>query len=124
MEQRKQKDKKTVGFGSLLDIAVSILLVIVCMIFDVRVGIGAVLGVLVGNLLRPLLKDLFMDTMEQEQQEDRFLDTTILRENFSIPQNLPLPYAVLDIRGRVLMYNEPFAEVFAQPEAAQERSRR
>ena len=119
MEQRKQKDKKTVGFGSLLDIAVSILLVIVCMIFDVRVGIGAVLGVLVGNLLRPLLKDLFMDTMEQEQQEDRFLDTTILRENFSIPQNLPLPYAVLDIRGRVLMYNEPFAEVFAQPEAAQ-----
>ena len=42
----------------------------------------------------------------------------MLRENFSIPKNMPIPYAVLDMRGHILMYNEPFAQAFPEMEQA------
>lgn len=116
-------DKKEIkqngnGSGRILEAALAVIVVILGLIFDVKIGIGILVGVLVGMFVRPVLKEMFTSGGEDAQQENRFLDTTILRENFSIPQNLPLPYAVLDIRGRVMMYNEHFAAVFPHGEDA------
>ncbi|MBQ9091179.1 MAG: DHH family phosphoesterase [Anaerotignum sp.] len=52
------------------------------------------------------------------ESKSAFLDTAVLQQNFSIPKNMPVPYAVLDIRGHILMYNEPFAKVFPEMEKA------
>lgn len=100
--------------GGLVRAAVSVIVVCVGFIFDVRVGAGAVLGVLAG-----LFWPVFADSAQGEQREQAagaFVDTDVLRENFSIPKNLPIPYAVLDIRGHLLMCNEKFAEVFPERE--------
>lgn len=118
MEMKKTEQNSDNGGQRMLDAAIAVIVVIVGLILDVRVGIGALVGILVGMFLRPVLKDLFYASGEDTQQENRFLDTTILRENFSIPQNLPLPYAVLDVRGRVMMYNEHFSRVFPNMEDA------
>ncbi|MBM6828586.1 DHH family phosphoesterase [Anaerotignum lactatifermentans] len=106
------------GGSRILDAAVAVIVVILGLIVDVRIGVGVLAGVLVGVFVRPVLKEMFSTGSEVSQQENRFLDTSILRENFSIPQNLPIPYAVLDVRGRVMMYNEPFAAVFPHGEDA------
>lgn len=110
----KQSKKEKIRFRErwLLDIVLSIFVVILGLILDIRLGIGAFLGIIAGVFLRPLVKDLLSSDEKEEGQENRFLDTDILRENFSIPQNLPLPYAILDIRGKIMMYNEKFLEVF------------
>ena len=113
MEQKEEQKKQGVG-RSIVSAAVAVLLVLLCMVIDVRVGAGTLIGVLAGVFLRPMLKELFGDSPQQAQKENRFVDTAVLRENFSIPQNLPVPYAVLDVRGRVMMYNAPFAAVFPE----------
>ena len=113
MEQKEEQKKQGIG-RSIVSAAVAVLLVLLCMVIDVRVGAGTLIGVLAGVFLRPMLKELFGDSPQQAQKENRFVDTAVLRENFSIPQNLPVPYAVLDVRGRVMMYNAPFAAVFPE----------
>lgn len=118
MEEKKEETKKGKEGRLLIGMAVAVLVVILCLMLDVRIGVGALVGIVAGSFLRPLLKDLFTDEPQEEPEENRFLDTAVLRENFSIPQNLPIPYAVLDIRGRVMMYNAPFAAVFPNSEDA------
>lgn len=117
MEKNNMKQNHD-GGSRILDAAVAVIVVILGLIVDVRIGVGVLAGVLVGVFVRPVLKEMFSTGSEVSQQENRFLDTSILRENFSIPQNLPIPYAVLDVRGRVMMYNEPFAAVFPHGEDA------
>ncbi len=112
MKQSIKKEKIRFRERWLLDIVLSIFVVILGLILDIRLGIGAFFGIIAGVFLRPLVKDLLSSDEKEEGQESRFLDTDILRENFSIPQNLPLPYAILDIRGKIMMYNEKFLEVF------------
>ncbi len=119
MNQKQKKDTK-MGSGRILNIAICIILVVVCMVLDVRAGIGAFVGILTSMFFCPYSKDLLWEHQQPAQEQNRFLDTAVLRENFSIPQNLPLPYAVLDIRGRLMMSNEQFANVFPQPEDAKE----
>ena len=68
--------------------------------------IGALIGAAAGFFAWSLLKD--NGTRKEENADDRvaFLDTTVLQHNFPLPQNMPIPYAVLDIRGHILMYKE------------------
>lgn len=104
--------------GGLVCAAVSVIVACVCFILDVRIGIGAVIGALAG------LSDwLFAGDGTQGETQGRndgsFVDTDVLRENFSIPKNLPVPYAVLDMRGHLLMCNEKFAEIFPERERMQ-----
>ncbi len=110
MEQKKETKQNL--WRSILGSAVAVLLVVLCLMIDIGLGCGAIVGLLGGFFLRPMLRELIGDTSAQQGDDQRFLDTAVLRENFSIPQNLTLPYAVLDIRGHILMYNKPFTEVF------------
>ncbi len=119
MNQKQDKDTK-IGSGRMLGIAICIILMVVCMVLDIRVGIVPLVGILVCIVFIPYLKELFWEPPQPTQEQNRFLDTAVLQENFSIPQNLPLPYAVLDIRGKLMMSNEKFANVFQQPEDAKE----
>ena len=89
----------------------------VCFILDVKVGIGAAIGAAVGYFAWSMLKETEM--VLEEGVAASFIDTAVLKENFSIPKNLPLPYAVLDVRGRLLMYNEKFMEVFPELKKAE-----
>lgn len=99
--------------SGLVRVAVSVIAVCVCFIFDIRLGAGAIIGALAG---------LFGGSSDGAVREDSaqesgaFVDTDVLRENFSIPKNLPIPYAVLDVRGHLLMSNEKFAELFPDRE--------
>ena len=107
-----KKKKGEVGIGG----AAVVLLICVCFILDVKIGIGAVVGAAAGYFCWTMLKD--SGTSDgAEPDTAAFLDTAVLQRNFSIPKNMPIPYAVLDIRGHLLMYNEPFAAVF--PEGGQ-----
>ena len=109
----KKKKKGEVGPAG---IAAVVLLICICFILDVKVGIGAIIGAVAGYFVWNMLRE---NTAEGKQESGRaFLDTEVLRENFSIPKNMPIPYAVLDIRGHILMYNEPFAKVFSEMEQA------
>lgn len=99
--------------NGLVRVAVSVIAVCVCFIFDIRLGIGAIIGALAGFFGGS------PDGMAREegtQADGAFVDTDVLRENFSIPKNLPIPYAVLDVRGHLLMSNEKFAELFPDRE--------
>lgn len=98
-------------------IAVVVIIVCVCFMIDAWLGVGAFFGSAAVFAVLTILHES-AGAAEQSGAEYSFLDTAVLRENFTIPQNLPIPYAVLDIRGRLLMNNEKFAEVFAQPEQA------
>ena len=93
-----------------------ILLLCICFLIDARVGFGALIGAAAGFFAWSLLKD--NGTRKEENADDRvaFLDTTVLQHNFPLPQNMPIPYAVLDIRGHILMYNEKFAKEFPNME--------
>ncbi len=119
MNQKQDKDTK-IGSGRMLGIAICIILMVVCMVLDIRVGIVPLVGILACIVFIPYLKELLWEHPQPTQEQNRFLDTAVLQENFSIPQNLPLPYAVLDIRGKLMMSNEKFANVFQQPEDAKE----
>ncbi|WP_458406621.1 DHH family phosphoesterase [Anaerotignum sp.] len=109
--KKKKKEPGIVG------IAAVVLLVCICFILDVKIGIGAVIGALAGFFCWTMLGD---SSGQEKGGENKaaFLDTEVLQQNFSIPKNLPVPYAVLDIRGHILMYNEPFAKVFSEMEKA------
>ena len=117
MDDLSGNKKKKKGEVSMVGAAAVVLAVCICFIVDVKVGIGAILGAAVGFFCWRLLGD----SSGQEKKGETtaaFLDTEVLRQNFSIPQNMPVPYAVLDIRGHILMYNEPFAQLFSEMEKA------
>ncbi len=105
------------GADRSVGLAAVVIIVCVCFILDTKLGIGAIAGSLAGFFAWSLLGDGGVGG-EQNGMGNSFLDTAVLRENFTIPQNLPIPYAVLDMRGRLLMYNEKFTEIFAEPEQA------
>lgn len=94
--------------------AVSAIAVCVCFIFDVRLGFGAIIGAFAAFFEWPFPGE--GTQAEQGEQDGSFVDTDVLRENFSIPKNLPIPYAVLDVRGHLLMCNEKFAETLPERE--------
>lgn len=108
----EQFGKKTES--GLVRTAISAIAVCVCFIFDVRLGLGAVIGAAAAFFGWPFSGEGAQD--EQGERDGSFVDTDVLRENFSIPKNLPIPYAVLDVRGHLLMCNEKFAEVFPERE--------
>lgn len=103
-------------------VGTALVIIVICMgfILDVRMGLGAIAGAIAGFFVWSLSGDSGSHTERQNQTGAAFLDTEVLRENFTIPQNLPIPYAVLDMRGHILMYNEKFAEVFADAEKAED----
>ena len=116
MDDLSGNKKKKKGEPTIVGVAAVVLLVCICFILDVKVGIGAIAGAAVGYFAWSMLGD---SSAENKQENERaFLDTEVLRQNFSIPKNMPVPYAVLDIRGHILMYNEPFAKVFFEVEKA------
>ncbi len=82
------------------------------------IGIGFVIGcgITIGTLL------LLRVTVRAEhgQEAMHFVDTAVLLENIPMPKNLPVPYAVLDMRGHILLNNEAFAEAFPTKEAAEQ----
>ena len=115
MDESKEKQKKR--GDSPVGGAVVVIIVCVCFIIDVELGIGAIAGALAGFFAWSLLGD-GNPIGETGEKGVSFVDTAVLKENFSIPQNLPIPYAVLDIRGHLLMTNEKFAEVFPEAKKA------
>ena len=105
MSGKRRKIKK----GGMIGTAIVVIVVCLGFILDLFLGIGVAVGALVGYCGWMLLGE------SAEAKEDRsgvFLDTEVLRENFSIPKNMPIPYAVLDMRGHILMYNEKFSQAF------------
>ncbi|MBR5816880.1 MAG: hypothetical protein IKY38_05590, partial [Anaerotignum sp.] len=108
----KKKKKGENGIVALIAV-----LVIVCVFIDMKIGVGAAVGAIAGYFARKMLKDSGA-AAKQNENKAVFLDREVLQQNFSIPKNMPIPYAVLDIRGHILMYNEPFAKVFSDMEKA------
>lgn len=100
----------------ILAIVLIVVVVFVCTLVDIYLGIGTLIGGAAVFFGWPLLKELYVPFEGATEEPLSFLDTAVLQENFQIPHNLPIPYAVLDIRGHILMYNELFAEVFTEIE--------
>lgn len=100
--------------------ALMIIIVCVCSSIDIYLGVGAFIGGVVVFFCWPVVKELHAPLEGERRERQPFLDTAVLQENFQIPQNLPIPYAVLDIRGHILMCNSHFSEVFPKQEDAQE----
>ena len=116
MDDLSGNKKKKKGEFNIVSAASVVILVCICFILDVKVGVGAIIGALAGYFCWTMLGDT--SGQEKEESTAAFLDTEVLQQNFSIPKNMPVPYAVLDMRGHILMYNEPFAKVFSEMEKA------
>lgn len=110
----KKKRRREPG---IVGAAAIVILICICFILDVKIGIGAIVGAAAGYFCWTMLGDSGGQEKDGETKA-AFLDTAVLQQNFSIPKNMPIPYAVLDIRGHVLMCNEPFAKVFPEMEKA------
>ena len=117
MDDLSGNKPKKKGENSIVGLAVLVLLICIGFFVDAMIGIGAVLGAAAGYFALRTLKDNGANT-KQNENKAVFLDTEVLQQNFSIPKNMPIPYAVLDIRGHILMYNEPFAKAFSDMEKA------
>ncbi|MBR5589953.1 MAG: hypothetical protein IKW40_00295, partial [Anaerotignum sp.] len=89
----KKKKKGENGIVALIAV-----LVIVCVFIDMKIGVGAAVGAIAGYFARKMLKDSGA-AAKQNENKAVFLDREVLQQNFSIPKNMPIPYAVLDIRG-------------------------
>lgn len=100
----------------IIAIALMVIVVFVCSLVDIYLGIGTIVGGAAIFFGWPALKELHAPLEGEKEGVPSFLDTTVLKENFQIPHNLPTPYAVLDIRGHILMYNKRFGEVFPDME--------
>lgn len=116
MDDLSGNKKKRKGEFNIVSVAAVVILVCICFILDVKVGVGAIIGALAGYFCWTMLGE--SAGQEKVESKSAFLDTAVLQQNFSIPKNMPVPYAVLDIRGHILMYNEPFAKVFSEMEKA------
>ena len=114
MENKSEicKDEKKKEIGTIPAVAVLVLLVLSFWL-DARFGVGALIGVAAGLLLWYFHRD---SRTKPDDAQVTFLDTAVLQKNFPLPQNLPIPYAVLDVRGHILMYNEIFAREFPDME--------
>ena len=97
----------------ILPILFMAMIVFICALVDIYLGIGTLIGGAAVFFGWPVLKELHIPFEVDKEDAPSFLDTMVLQENFQIPQNLPIPYAVLDIRGHILMYNNKFTEVYA-----------
>ena len=117
MDDLSGNKKKKKGEPGIVGAAAIVILVCICFILDVKIGIGAIVGAAAGYFCWTMLGDSSGQEKDREPKA-AFLDTAVLQKNFSIPKNMPIPYAVLDIRGHILMYNEPFAKVFPEIEKA------
>ena len=117
MDDLSGNKKKKKGEPGIVGAAAIVILVCICFILDVKIGIGAIVGAAAGYFCWTMLGDSSGQEKDREPKA-AFLDTAVLQQNFSIPKNMPIPYAVLDIRGHILMYNEPFAKVFPEIEKA------
>lgn len=96
--------------------ALMVIVFLVCTLVNIYLGLGTLVGGAAVFFGWPALKELHAPLEGEKEPHPSFLDTTVLKENFQIPHNLPIPYAVLDIRGHILMYNRKFAEVFYNTE--------
>ncbi len=111
MENKNNSQNRFVAIG------VCLLVVVVCFMLHTYMGIGAFVG---GVLLYFCLPVLHQDVHANElplaeaKQEvvSLFLDTDVLQHNFQLPQNLNIPYAVLNVSGHLLMCNQYFSSLF------------
>ena len=113
MDEKKEasiKPKKK-GESNPAGAAAVVLCICVCFILNTQLGLGAIAGAVAGFFAWSLLGENGSREREAEKQPT-FLDTAVLRRNFPMPQNMPIPYAVLDMRGHVLMVNESFSKEF------------
>ena len=110
-------EEKEKGIKNPLGGTAVILGICICFILDIKIGIGAAIGAAAGYLAWSVMRDT--ETVADDGMTASFVDTDVLKRNFSIPKNLPIPYAVLDVRGRLLMYNEKFTEVFPELKKAE-----
>ncbi|NCC15232.1 MAG: phosphoesterase [Clostridia bacterium] len=104
----------------IVPVALMGIIIFVCSLIDIYLGIGTLIGGVAVFFGWPALKELHAPFEGTKEEPPSFLDTTVLQGNFHIPHNLPIPYAVLDIRGHILMYNQKFAEVFSDIEDAKQ----
>ena len=95
MDDLSGNKKKKKGEVSMVGAAAVVLAVCICFIVDVKVGIGAILGAAVGFFCWRLLGD---NSGQEKKGETTaaFLDTEVLRQNFSIPKNNQLISATPD----------------------------
>lgn len=114
--QMRKKQRRRKGESNPVGVVAVILLLCICFLVDAGMGFGALLGAAAGFFAWSLLKEGGPHKEDALAGRVAFLDTAVLRQNFSIPQNMPIPYAVLDIRGHILMYNEKFAKDFPEME--------
>ncbi|MGN1231623.1 MAG: hypothetical protein ACI4TP_06955, partial [Anaerotignum sp.] len=114
MDDRSENSsrQKKKGESNMAGGAAVVLCICVCFIIDTRLGLGAIVGAVAGFFAWSLLGDGGSGGDGEEKGSATFLDTAVLQRNFPIPQNMPIPYAVLDIRGHILMVNETFAKEF------------
>ena len=111
----KRKNKKK-GETNMVGGAAVVLMICVGFIIDTKLGIGAIGGAAAGFFAWSLLGDGGAGGDGNDGRRATFLDTAVLQKNFPMPQNMPIPYAVLDIRGHILMVNESFAKEFPDAE--------
>ena len=78
MNQKQDKDTK-IGSGMMLGIAICIILMVVCMVLDIRVGIVPLVGILACIVFIPYLKELLWEHPQPTQEQNRFLDTAVLQ---------------------------------------------
>ncbi len=104
--------------NGILILAVIILIVCGCFIINLYTGFGAVVGAGTAVGAYYGLRKMQLIQNESKEQKPSFLDTEVLQANFQIPQNLPVPYSVLDMRGHVLMFNQKFVDLFVSQEDA------
>lgn len=100
------------SYNTAIAVSIMVIVVFVCTLVNPYLGVGTLLGGVAMFFGWPQLKEFHPHSDGAKVNAASFLDTTVLKENFQIPHNLPIPYAVLDIRGHVLMYNKMFSDVF------------
>ena len=95
----EQYQEKTGRESNPIGVAAVILLLCICFLIDARVGFGALIGAAAGFFAWSLLKD--NGTRKEENADDRVAfgyDSFVNIPCFPFA-NMPIPYAVLDIRG-------------------------
>lgn len=104
--------------NSIWVLAIIVLVVCGCFVINLFVGFGAIVGAGTAVGVYYAMKQMQLIQTDAKAQTPSFLDTKVLQANFQIPQNLPVPYAVLDMRGHVLMFNQRFVDLFVSQEEA------
>ncbi|MFI3173763.1 MAG: DHH family phosphoesterase [Bacillota bacterium] len=100
--------------------AACVLVIVVCFMLHTYMGVGAFVGGVVLYFCSPILrpktqtKEILPTVEVKKEMSTLFLDTDVLQSNFQLPQNLNIPYAVLNVSGHFLMCNQYFSTLFPE----------